>query len=97
MFSLDFLFLKARLKAIKKSSVISKANPFSGVASDGKFYSAREIESAKKNFNLNQMWFLRNLVQIKKRFFENEYLKLAEDLNFLNQLYELEFQAGIKN
>ena len=97
MFSLDFLFLKTRLKAIKKSSIISKANPFSGEASDGKFYSPREIESARKNFKMNQMWFMRNIVQIKKRFSENEYLKLAEDLDFLNQLYELEFQAGIKN
>lgn len=78
----EFCFLKTRINAIEKSSIISKANPFSGQASDGNYYSIRQITKAKKNIEMNQKWFIRNHRKIILKFGNKFFYELGRKLGF---------------
>ena len=69
-----FFLLKMRLRAIKNTSSVINANPFSGP------YSIVQREKALKNRKLNQDWFFRNTSEIEKKLTIQELDDLKNDL-----------------
>jgi len=77
-------FFKLRLNAIRKSNLILSANPFSDV-------SLNQINWAKKNRELNSVWFFRNYFKLKNKLPEEQFDSIMTNLGFNpNQKQELE-------
>ena len=87
------LFLNTRLKAIKKSALICRANSFSGEDTNGNVWSPNEMAKAKRNRQMNREWFFRNIKKLKQKFSDGEYLELAIDLGISSsELSDLEWR-----
>lgn len=72
----EFLFLNTRLKAIEKSNIVLRSNPYTSS------FSMNQIKWAAKNRQMNQKWFVRNYARIKTKFTDEEVYYLSQKLGF---------------